>query len=131
MDHTSEENHPKQFFKTFSPLPKGNYPVFSEFPKYIVNYQVRDSPLEVNIMFQPVRFVQFAYITFLISQKEQRDAICKEEEKILKEQHRILSQRLAREQTRMQEKQARAHEARLLGTSENLSTIAFKATGLQ
>lgn len=97
MDTTSSKNHPHQYIKKFSPLPKGNYPVFSEFPKFIVNYQ-----------------------------KEQRDAIRREEENILKEQHMVLSRRLACEEVRMREKKARIHEARLL-EAEKAANAALQA----
>ncbi|KAK3924954.1 TBC1 domain family member 31 [Frankliniella fusca] len=86
METTSEQYHPKQYFKPFSPLTKGNYPVFSEFPKFIVNYQ-----------------------------KEQRDSIRQEEENILQEQHLVISQKLAREELLAREREARIHETRLLG----------------
>ncbi|XP_034245969.1 TBC1 domain family member 31 isoform X2 [Thrips palmi] len=97
MEKTSSENHPRQYLKPFSPLSKGNYPVFSEFPKFIVNYQ-----------------------------KEQRDAIRREEENILKEQQMVLSRRLACEETRMREKKAQVHEARLL-EAEKAANAALQA----
>lgn len=85
MEKTSSEYHPSQYLTTFTPLPKGNYPVFSEYPRFIVNYQ-----------------------------KEQRDAIQREEEIILREQHKILSRRLASEEMRLRERKARIQETRLL-----------------
>lgn len=97
METTPEQYHPKQYLKTFSPLPKGNYPVFSEFPKFLVNYQ-----------------------------KEQRDAIRREEENILKEQHLVISQKLAREEILARERKARIQETRLLD-AEKAANAALKA----
>lgn len=36
-----EDIDPRGFIKAFKPLPKGQYPLFNEYPAFIVDYQVR------------------------------------------------------------------------------------------
>ena len=40
MDATPESVHPRKLLTEFSPLTKGQYPVFNKYPKFIVDYQV-------------------------------------------------------------------------------------------
>ncbi len=39
---TPPDLHPEQLMEPFSPLTKGTYPVFNKYPKFIVDYQVRE-----------------------------------------------------------------------------------------
>ena len=41
MEATPDDLHPQNTLDEFTPLTKGNYPVFNKFPKFIVDYQVR------------------------------------------------------------------------------------------
>lgn len=38
---TPSEIHPEKMLDNFTPLTKGQYPVFNKYPKFIVDYQVR------------------------------------------------------------------------------------------
>ncbi|KAJ4448502.1 hypothetical protein ANN_10518 [Periplaneta americana] len=38
---TRKEVHPRQYLNSFRPLEKGSYPVFNEYPKFIVDYKSR------------------------------------------------------------------------------------------
>jgi len=40
MDSTPADIHPQNVLEDFSPLTKGQYPIFNKFPKFIVDYQV-------------------------------------------------------------------------------------------
>lgn len=42
MDATPESLHPRKLLTEFSPLTKGQYPVFNKYPKFIVDYQVQE-----------------------------------------------------------------------------------------
>lgn len=37
---TPAEVNPKRMLEAFSPLTKGQYPIFNKYPKFIVDYQV-------------------------------------------------------------------------------------------
>lgn len=39
---TPPELHPERMLEPFAPLTKGSYPVFNKYPKFIVDYQVRE-----------------------------------------------------------------------------------------
>ena len=40
QDSTPAEVHPKRMLEPFSPLTRGQYPVFNKYPKFVVDYQV-------------------------------------------------------------------------------------------
>ena len=40
MDSTPADIHPQNMLEDFTPLTKGQYPIFNKYPKFIVNYQV-------------------------------------------------------------------------------------------
>jgi len=40
MDSTPTDIHPQNMLEDFSPLTKGQYPIFNKYPKFIVDYQV-------------------------------------------------------------------------------------------
>ncbi len=37
---TPPDIHPEKLLPSFEPLPRGTYPVFNKYPKFIVDYQV-------------------------------------------------------------------------------------------
>lgn len=39
---TPNEIHPEKCLDSFVPLTKGSYPIFNKYPRFIVNYQVRE-----------------------------------------------------------------------------------------
>nr|CAD7441920.1 unnamed protein product [Timema bartmani] len=41
LNKTTNEIHPRQYLRDFEPLKKGAYPVFTDYPKNIVDYQAR------------------------------------------------------------------------------------------
>lgn len=41
MDSTPSDIHPKNMLSDFTPLTKGQYPVFNHYPEFIVEYQSR------------------------------------------------------------------------------------------
>ena len=40
-EKTSAEVHPRQYLEDFKPLEKGSYPVFNQYPKFIVEDKVK------------------------------------------------------------------------------------------
>ncbi|CAG9766198.1 unnamed protein product [Ceutorhynchus assimilis] len=40
LNHTSSSNHPRQYLSMFTCLTCGSYPIFDEYPKEVVNFQV-------------------------------------------------------------------------------------------
>ena len=55
MEATPVDLHPQNTLGEFTPLTKGNYPVFNKFPKFIVDYQVDTCALNI-----------FLYLFFLV-----------------------------------------------------------------
>jgi len=43
MDSTPTDIHPQNVLEDFTPLTKGQYPIFNKYPKFIVDYQVSAS----------------------------------------------------------------------------------------
>jgi hypothetical protein len=39
---TRKEVHPRQYLTAFKPLEKGSYPVFNQYPKFIIDYKVSE-----------------------------------------------------------------------------------------
>ena len=39
---TSKEVHPRQYLTAFRPLEKGSYPVYNQYPKFIIDYKVSE-----------------------------------------------------------------------------------------
>jgi hypothetical protein len=40
MESTPDDIHPSEAMDDYTPLTKGQYPVFNKYPKFIVDYQV-------------------------------------------------------------------------------------------
>ena len=40
MDSTPADIHPQNVLEDFTPLTKGQYPIFNKYPKFVVDYQV-------------------------------------------------------------------------------------------
>nr|CAD7398258.1 unnamed protein product [Timema poppensis] len=47
LNKTKDEIHPRQYLRDFEPLKKGAYPVFTGYPKNIVDYQVMGPDIEL------------------------------------------------------------------------------------
>jgi len=45
QDSTPDDIHPRSVLDDFTPLTKGQYPIFNKFPKFIVDFQVETSLL--------------------------------------------------------------------------------------
>jgi hypothetical protein len=65
---TSKEVHPRQYLTAFRPLEKGSYPVFNQYPKFVIDYKA-----------------------------QKMEQIRKEEESILKEYHIVMQQKAEQE----------------------------------
>jgi len=70
---TSKEVHPRQYLTAFRPLEKGSYPIFNQYPKFVIDYKA-----------------------------QKLEQIRKEEENILKEYHIAMKQK-AEQEKRMHE----------------------------
>ena len=55
MEATPDSLHPRKLLTEFTPLTKGQYPVFNKYPKFIVDYQV----INYSIYFQFLRLHVF------------------------------------------------------------------------
>ncbi|GLV43484.1 uncharacterized protein CBL_04026 [Carabus blaptoides fortunei] len=125
LNNTSPSNHPRQYLKDFTPLPKGSYPVFDGFPKIVT--ECEDTSFK-NVMETEDRILKLEeeVSKYKVSEEErQKDMERREEEakrlqlledlyqeKMLKEKERIDKQRLqlSRIRTSLHEKQAESLE---------------------
>ncbi|XP_068083358.1 TBC1 domain family member 31 isoform X2 [Anabrus simplex] len=82
---TKDELHPRQYLSEFKPLSKGVYPVFTQYPKFVVD-----------------------------SKAEQMQQLRREEQKLLHEQTLAMEQKKVQEQRIKEETRADLQEARLM-----------------
>jgi len=48
MDSTPADIHPENVLEDFTPLTKGQYPIFNKYPKFIVDYQVSSCSIIIS-----------------------------------------------------------------------------------
>ncbi|XP_066139355.1 TBC1 domain family member 31 [Euwallacea fornicatus] len=66
LTNTSEKNHPRQYFNAFMCLEYGCYPIFTQYPKEVVNLQVKN----INLLEQQLKNVRD--LKYILKQKQKQ-----------------------------------------------------------
>ncbi|XP_023714197.1 TBC1 domain family member 31 isoform X2 [Cryptotermes secundus] len=110
---TRKEVHPRQYLSAFKPLEKNSYPVFNQYPKFIIDYKAQQMDQlhkeEQNIL----KEYQTAMKQKAEQEKRMREAIHTEiQEERLKELEQVYQETLRKEKERLAEQQQKVQAVR-------------------